>query len=401
MSGIKTKAIFYAYSNNALDHLAPYVILCNQKKIDCVVIFGDDFIKHKVKPKKDIVKILQSENIDTLDVSSFELKGFLNVFFTYLWSFTRVLEKKSLIPVFLILKLKGLCQRVCKYLDSDLIGKHLASKLCKDFDKYVVFTDGNTNKKIQKSFFTYFKDKAKIVSVRHYVYHFHDIKKDTHENNCEDIAILGNKWEAENKYHIKSKEIIGNLRFSKKWVEILDKYSSDTFSKDNTKKNVLIISHNQYHTRDWKRMLKLFKQLVKRKDINLKILPHVRGMSNLHPPEELKNVWDKTTPTNVSIKNSDIVIFWVSSAFFEAVVRNKKILYLGFLSNIDDKFIWKKNAPSNIIIENELELNYEIDNYKKENKSELDNTCFEEIIWPNGDPWENASDFLDGIFKYD
>ena len=33
MSDIKTRAIFYAYSNNALDQLAPYVILCNQKKL--------------------------------------------------------------------------------------------------------------------------------------------------------------------------------------------------------------------------------------------------------------------------------------------------------------------------------------------------------------------------------
>ena len=60
MSTIKTKAIFYAYSNNALDHLAPYAILCKQKKIDCTVIYGEDFIRHKVKPKKDIVKILQN-----------------------------------------------------------------------------------------------------------------------------------------------------------------------------------------------------------------------------------------------------------------------------------------------------------------------------------------------------
>ena len=58
MSTIRTKAIFYAYSNNALDQLAPYVILCNQKKIDCVVIYGDDFIKHKVKPKKDFLSLL-------------------------------------------------------------------------------------------------------------------------------------------------------------------------------------------------------------------------------------------------------------------------------------------------------------------------------------------------------
>ena len=400
MSDIKTRAIFYAYSNNALDQLAPYVILCNQKKIDCVVIYGDDFIKHKVKPKKEIVKILQNENINTLDVSSFELKGFLHVIFSYLWSFTKVVEKNTYAPFFFIMKLKGLCDKMYKYIDGDLIGKNLALKLSKDCDKFIVFTDNwNTTKKIQNSFLSYCKNKGKIVSVRHYVYHFHDSQEHTDENNCEDIAILGNKWEAENKDHIKSKELIGNLRFSKKWVEILDKYSSDTFSKDNKKKNVLIISHNQYHTRDWKRMFKLFNQLVKRRDINLKILPHVRGMSNLRPPKELIEAWDKTTPLNISIKKSDIVIFWVSSAFFEAVVRNKKILYLGFLSTLDDKFIWKKNAPSNILIESESELHYEIDNYKKDNKYELENSCFKELIWPNGDPWENASNFLNSIFR--
>lgn len=400
MSTIKTKAIFYAYSNNALDHLAPYAILCKQKKVDCEVIYGDDFIKHKVKPKEEIVKIFKNENIDTFDVSSFDLKGFLNLVYSFLWSFTKTVEKNSLVPFFLIMKLKGLCERVYKYLDGDLIGKHLASKLSKDCNKFFVFTDNwNTNKKIQNSFLKYCKNKGKIISTRHDVYHFRKPKQNIDESICEDIAILGNKWDAEDKNHIKSRELIGNLRFSKKWLEILDKYILDNFSKDNKKKNVLIISHNRNYTSDWKRMLELFNQLIKRKDINLKILPHIRGMSNLQPPKELKKAWDKTTPLNVSIKNSDIVIFWVSSAFFEAVVRNKKILYLPFLSTLDDKFIWKKNAPSNIIIKNELELNNEIDNYKKENKNELENSCFEELIWPNGDPWQNASDFLNNILK--
>ena len=122
-------------------------------------------------------------------------------------------------------------------------------------------------------------------------------------------------------------------------------------------------------------------------------------MSNLQPPKELKEVWDRKTSLDASIKKSDIVIFWVSSGFFEAVVRNKKILYLSFLSNLDDKFIWRKNAPSNIIIKNEVELNNAIDNYKKDNKNQIENSCFEELIWPKGDPWENASNFLNSIFK--
>ena len=298
------------------------------------------------------------------------------------------------------MKLKGLCDRIYKYLDGDLIGVHLASKLCKDYDKIVVFTDEwSINKKIQNPFLRYFKNKAKIISIRHDVYHFHHPKKNIDENICEDIALLGNKREAEDKIHVKHKEVIGNLRFSKRWVEILDKYSKDDFSIDDKKKNVLIISHNQNYTSDWKRMFELFNQLVKRKDINLKILPHIRGMSNLQPPKELKEVWDKTTSLDVSIKKSDIIIFWVSSGFFEAVVRNKKILYLAFLSTLDDKFIWRKNVQSNIIVKNELDLNNKIDNFKKDNNIKLENSCFEELIWPNGDPWENASNFLNNFLK--
>ena len=400
MSTTKTKAIFYAYSNNALDHLAPYAILCKQKKIDCTVIYGEDFIRHKVKPKKDIVKILQNENIETLDVSSLGLKGFLNATFLYLWLFTKAFDKNSLAPVFLIMKLKGLCERVYRHLDGDLIGKHLVLKLSKDYNKIFIFTDEwSKNKKIQNSFLTNFKNKAKIISIRHDVYHFHHPKKNLDENICEDMALLGNNWELEDKNHIKYKEVIGNLRFSKKWIEILDKYSTENFSNDKIKKNVLIVSHNQNYTSDWKRMFDLFNQLVKREDINLKILPHIRGMSNLQPPKELKEVWDRKTSLDASIKKSDIVIFWVSSGFFEAVVRNKKILYLSFLSTLDDKFIWRKNAPSNVIIKNEVELNNAIDNYKKDNKNQIENSCFEELIWPKGDPWENTSNFLNSFLK--
>ena len=70
----KTKAIFYAYSNNALDHLAPYVVLCKQKNIDCIVIYGEDFIKHKVKPKENVIPIKKTNaNLATLATTCFEV----------------------------------------------------------------------------------------------------------------------------------------------------------------------------------------------------------------------------------------------------------------------------------------------------------------------------------------
>jgi hypothetical protein len=403
MSNIKTKAIFYAYSNNALDHLAPYVILCHQKNMNCIVIYGEDYIIHKVKPKKNIIKIFEEQNIGTYNISNFGTTGFIQIIFSYLWIFTKIIEKNSFIPNFFKIKLKGTCKRIYEYLDGSLIGKNLALNLLKDTNKVLVFTDfWSRNKKIQNSFLLNMKGKATIITTGHDVFHFHHKPLGTQDKNfSEDIALTSNHWEESYRSHIKQREIFGNLRFSKNWLNILDKHSSEKFSEVSKKKNVLILTHNENYTSDWKRMFKLFHQLVKREDINLRILPHIRGMSNLEPPSEIEKAWDKTTTLDVSIKQSDVVIFWVSSGFFEAVVRNKKILYLSFLSTLDDKFLWKKNAPPNIIVNNETELDNELNNYNKDKNYYLDNSCFKELIWPNGDPWSNVSNFLDKLLKND
>ena len=179
----------------------------------------------------------------------------------------------------------------------------------------------------------------------------------------------------------------------------MDNYSLEKIEERDHKKNILIIAHNKKFTSDWDRMLNLFYKLEQRKDINLRILPHIRGMSNMIPPKKLIKVWDKSTSLELAIKKSDIVIFWVSSGFFEAVIRKKKILYLSFLSTLDGKFIWQKKAPNNIVIKNENELFNLINNY--DNQKTVDNSCFNEIIWPNGDPWSNVSNFLDRILNTD
>ena len=51
----KIKAIFYAYSSNALDHLAPYAVMCRHKNIPCELIYGEDFIKFKLTPRNNII----------------------------------------------------------------------------------------------------------------------------------------------------------------------------------------------------------------------------------------------------------------------------------------------------------------------------------------------------------
>ena len=61
------------------------------------------------------------------------------------------------------------------------------------------------------------------------------------------------------------------------------------------------------------------------------------------------------------------------------------------------KYLWQNNAPSNIIIKNEIELFDKLDNYDR--NIIPDNSCFEKIIWPKGDPWFNASNFLDKLLN--
>ncbi len=397
MSKIKTKAIFYAYSNNALDHLAPYIFLCNQKKMHCEVIYGEDFVKFKVRPKENITKILADCKISTYDISKNEKNSFLQFIFSFLCQISRIIEKKSFIPNLFKNKMNGLINRVYSSIDVAELGKNTADKVLKDTDRAFVFTDNwNVNKEMQGSFLTQIKGKAKIITTGHAVWHWHHTSNQN-PNYCEDIAIVTNQWEFEDKKYVKHKEITGSLRFSKQWLKILDQYN-DKQKQDNLHtKKVLVLTHTEKHTNDWNRMFKMLSELAKRKDISLRILPHIRGMINMKPPEDLKNAWDKNSTLDIAVKSSDIVIFWESSGIFEAVLRNKKILFLSFLSVRDGDYIWQKSAPKNIIINNEKELSDALNTYDKDKL--VNNSCFENIIWPKGDPWTNVSNFVDDLLK--
>ena len=159
-----------------------------------------------------------------------------------------------------------------------------------------------------------------------------------------------------------------------------------------------MLTHSEKYTTDFNRMMNFLVTLNQRKDINLRILPHVRGMSSLEPPKILRDSWDKKISLDVAVKKSDIVLFWESSGIFEAVVRGKKVFFLSFLSARNGQFIWQEMASSKIIIQNELELFDALDDYDK-NKTP-DNICFEKIIWPeSNDPWTNVSNFLDEFLK--
>ena len=315
-----------------------------------------------------------------------------------MWSVSKMIEEYQYVPNYFKSKIKGLCNRVYEYLDGESLGKNTAIKLMMDAERVFVFTDiWNTKKKILNGFLTYIKGKGIIISTNHTPYHFHQTPVTHTFSSFEDIALVGNQWEEAFKSSVKDKVIIGSLRFSKNWLSILDQHSAEKIINKESKTKVVVITHTEKHTSDWKRMFELLSKLAQRDDINLCILPHVRGMINMKPPKELKDAWDSKSSLNFAVKNSDIVIFWESSGIFEAVLRNKKIFFLSFLSVNNEKYIWKKKVPSNIIMNNETELLDALDGYDKNDL--INNDCFKEIIWPKGDPWENASNFLDKTFE--
>ena len=129
MSDIKTKAIFYAYSNNALDHLAPYAVLCKERKMSCTVIYGEDFVKQKVRPRNNIIQIFKNYNISTYNITSIGKKGIIQSIFSYIWCLANIIENYQFIPNFFKSKIKGLAFRIFQILDGELIGKNAAIKL--------------------------------------------------------------------------------------------------------------------------------------------------------------------------------------------------------------------------------------------------------------------------------
>lgn len=402
MTSTKIKAIFYAYSNNALDHLAPYAVLCSQKKISCTVIFGEDFIKQKVRPKNNIIKIFAENNIKTYNISKYEKKGFLQVIFSNIWFTANFFENNQFIPKFIKDKTKGLLNRIYEKLDGELIGINTAKKILNkvEGERILVFIDHwNKNKKIQSGFLSTVKknNNITIISAHHAVWHVHQ-PASIDPLYSEDIVLAQNHWEADCKKVVKRREITGCLRFSKSWLSIIDLQDKEEKIFHDKKKNVLVLTHSEKYTTDFNRMMNFLVTLNQRKDINLRILPHVRGMSSLEPPKILRDSWDKKISLDVAVKKSDIVLFWESSGIFEAVVRGKKVFFLSFLSARNGQFIWQEMASSKIIIQNELELFDALDDYDK-NKTP-DNICFEKIIWPeSNDPWTNVSNFLDEFLK--
>ena len=74
------------------------------------------------------------------------------------------------------------------------------------------------------------------------------------EMDMAEMEAVTRRWEADAKSFLENKEVTGTLRYSKKWLTVLDKYTENKIPDKNQKIKVLILGHTPTHTSDWKRM---------------------------------------------------------------------------------------------------------------------------------------------------
>lgn len=128
--------------------------------------------------------------------------------------------------------------------------------------------------------------------------------------------------------------VLGAARFCDSWVRKL-RLLQPSFSTGGSGKRVLFLLSKNTRLVDW--------SAVERVVAHLAATPDIDAVIKVHPRSELsglsaKNAKAQVTlaPTNAStvslIDWADIVIFWASSAIYDALRVNKPILQLGFIT---------------------------------------------------------------------
>lgn len=175
-------------------------------------------------------------------------------------------------------------------------------------------------------------------------------------------------------------EIIGSSRFSKNWINTIDKiyYKKKYFDNDLSTIS-FFIGHWKYYL-DKNKTLSLIEKIVNLKRFNIFLNLHTRGTSEL-PNEFLNKLNNKNIIINngeiyasETIRESDIIIGVGTSVILEAITRNKKLFYLGYLQKLETVFSYLNNQS---YINSDLELLNKLKDYKN-NITENDNNKFYE-----------------------
>ena len=172
---------------------------------------------------------------------------------------------------------------------------------------------------------------------------------------------------------IKNKiSISGNTRFQENWIEYLNQVSKNINLKNSKKyKLVLMLSKLEYGVK-LESLIETFEYLSKLDDVTLIIKPHTRGM-------DLKKIINEKKYNNIIvgeeydssalIKWSNHVLFTGSSIIFQAMILQKKCIFLKNCLSVESIF----DNTSSVFILKDLNKLYDIIKTKNIEKNKVIN----------------------------
>ena len=183
-------------------------------------------------------------------------------------------------------------------------------------------------------------------------------------------------------YNIKSEKIIrvASSRYSLNWLQEVDniyRYKLKNYSQklNNRKLKILLVTRPFFKLKSWKMIQEKIKGI---ENIDLKIKIKPRGQFKpLHIQDNIVREYN----TSELINWADVIVSHSSSILVEAVIKSKRILFLNFLFNLENKEEIKYIFEDTEIVEyidsleqlisklKILRLNNDFDSYEKYKKS--------------------------------
>ncbi len=210
-----------------------------------------------------------------------------------------------------------------------------------------------------------------------------DIAIKTEDYNLFDHTIIQDQNLIIDESEINKKKFIriANPRYSLNWIDEVEnsyRYKFKEYNPDITKRKlrVLLVTRNEVSNKSWQM---IHSELKKIKNIDLKIKIKPRGQFRpLHIQENIVNEYN----TSELVNWADVVVSHSTSILIEAIIKDKKILFLNFLFALEGKkevkYIFENQyiveyieSTENLIkrIQNLKSIEHDISDYEKYQKS--------------------------------
>lgn len=144
---------------------------------------------------------------------------------------------------------------------------------------------------------------------------------------------------------------IGIPRYTKEWIEVLDKYYYKNYNNKNLINVCLFLSNEKFNVNKTK-LKKLVVELSKLKNIKFSIKGHTRsGLTGLHKGIDKKFIIEKES--NDIILNTDIAIIYGTSITFQALQKKVPVIIPSYIDNNEHIFT-KYNTCFNALSQQEV-----------------------------------------------